>query len=101
MQRLLAILMGKYAETAASPVPYKTCKLPGALHPADGTEDGGSPGANKQLKKWRMASMIGLRTPEALLQLNLVVGSSLNLVVCSSFHWLLESEGLHVRVILA
>jgi hypothetical protein len=98
MQRLLAILMGKYAETVASPVPYKTCKLPGALHPADGTEDGGSPGANKQLKKWRMASMIGLRT---LLQLNLVVGSSLNLVVCSSFHWLLESEGLHVRVILA
>jgi hypothetical protein len=56
------------AEKMASPVPNKIYKSPGEVHRQYGEEDGGSPSANKLMKKRRLMVAFGPRTPEVMAQ---------------------------------
>jgi hypothetical protein len=49
-------------------VPNKIYKSPGEVHRQYGEEDGGSPSANKLVKKRRLMVAVGPRTPEVLAQ---------------------------------
>ena len=56
----------EHTETLSAPVSSKELVIPGRMCETVGSEDGGSPSSNRQLKRCKMLLMVGPKTPQTL-----------------------------------